>query len=81
MAVFSGVSKSVPAISVAVVPGQTQFTRTPRPLHSMASCRVNPSSPCLAEVYATPPVPATWEAIDPMLTMAPPLSIEGGAAA
>jgi hypothetical protein len=34
-------------ISVSAHPGQTAFTRIPRPPHSAASARVKPIKPCL----------------------------------
>ena len=37
-------------IAVSIGPGQTQFTRMPRPPYSAAATLVRPTTPCLAAV-------------------------------
>jgi hypothetical protein len=60
-------------------PGRTQLTRIFFCANSRAAVLVNPTTPCLAALYADAPASATNQSVDAVLTMAPPpcLSISG----
>src|SRR5438067_148976 len=60
-----------PSRTVAMIPGETQFTVTFAAAKSCASALVNPTSPAFAAMTCGRPFAPVWAAMPPRFTMAP----------